>query len=248
MRAEIFKTIIPQYNDDFDYDDSDTVLLHFESFLTYYEVCPASTQLDYVSKLQEISFVAARNPSKPETRYFCNPEQVYFSNEKLTAYFANASEVFILDQDFYIDFINGNKKEKFHNFLAHLGVSSIPKVKEVQLEVTTESKEQFALEGYEVAQTYIRNQSITDKILEGLEDATKAITPELSVIIWDYLLHHVQGRTISNANTFFSGTFRFVPKWNQYSKSEKFDSTLASILKNDKWLFDKEGNSEVAAQ
>lgn len=248
LRAEIFKTIIPQYNDDFDYDDFDTVLLHFESFLTYYEVCPASTQLDYVSKLQEIAFVAARNPSKPKTRFFCNSEQVYFNNEKLTAYFANASEVYLLDEDFYIDFINGNKKDKFYNFLAHLGVSSIPKVKEVQLEVTTETKEQFALEGYEVAQTYIRNQSITDKVLEGLEDATKAVTPELSVIIWDYLLHHVQGRTISNAASLFSGSYRYVPKWRQYGATEKFDSTLASILKNDKWLFGKEGNKVSAEQ
>ncbi|MCG7856693.1 AAA domain-containing protein [Flavihumibacter sediminis] len=248
LRAEIFKTIIPQYNERFDYEDSDMVLLHFESFLTYFEVCPASTQLDYVSKLREISFVAARNPSKPETRFFCHPEQVYFSNEKLNTYFAKASEVYLVDEDFYIEFINGNKKDKFFNFLTHLGVSSSPKFKDIQLEVTTETKEQFALDGYEVSQTYIRNQSITDRMLEGLEEATKAITPELSVIIWDYLLHYVHGMSISNAKSFFSGTFRYVPKWNQYSREEKFDSTLASILKNDKWLYDKDGNKASANQ
>jgi hypothetical protein len=242
IRAEIFKTIIPQYNDNFDYNDIDSLLKHFESFLTYYEICPASTQVEYVNKLQEISFIAARNSRNPQTHFFCNPAEVYFNNEKLRLYFANSPEAYFLDEDFYSDFINGNKKDKFISFLTNLGLSSIPKIKNIDLEVTTENKEKFDLERYEVAQTYFRNQSISDKTLDGLENAVKSISPELSVIIWDYLLCHVQGRTISNVSSFFSGTFRYVPKWNSYSKSESFDSTLTAILKNDKWLFDKKGN------
>ncbi|GAB3910637.1 DEAD/DEAH box helicase [Mucilaginibacter boryungensis] len=248
LRAEIFKTIIPLYDDDFDYDDEDKILQHFESFITYYEICPASTQLDYIKKLQETTFIAARNPADPGTRYFCRPEDAYFNDLKLSSYFANTSEVYLLDDDFYIDYINSNKKDKFYSFLRGLGVSDVPKVKAIKLDVTTETKEQFALEGHEVAQTYVRNQVITDKTLEGLEDAVKHITPELSVIIWNYLLIHVQGRSISNANSFFCGVFQFVPKWSSYSKNEKFDSTLVSILKNDKWLFDKDLNLVSAAQ
>lgn len=248
LKAEIFKTILPQYNGEFDYKDSNTILLHIESFLTYYETCPASMQSDYVTKLQQIKFIAARNPKEPTSRWFCVPTKVYFRNPKLNRYFSHAKDVYILDEDFYAEFINDNKKEKFYTFLAKLGVSSIPKVKEVQLELTTENKEQFALEGYEVAQTYIRNQTITDKKLEGLEDALKGITPEMSLVIWDYLLLHVQGRTLPNAISFFSGTFRYIPKWNSYSKVVEFDSTLNCILKNDKWLFDKEGNLVSAAQ
>jgi len=242
LRAEIFKTIIPQYNDEFDYHDLDTLLMHFESFLEYYDVCPASSQLDYISKLQEIYFIASINPNEPDLRFFYNPEEVYFRDEKLFLYFENVSEVFILDEDFYIDYINGNKKEKFYEFLKHLGISSIPKVREVQYEISNESKEQFDLDRYEISQTYTHNQAITDKILEGLEDTIKAITPQLSVVIWDYLLYYVEGKTISKAELFFSGYFRYTPKWKQNTVTVRFDSTLLSILKNDEWLYDKQGN------
>jgi hypothetical protein len=247
LRAEIFKTIIPQYNEDFDYDD-DTIFLHFESFLNYYEVCPESSKLDFISRLQDISFLASRNPSNSEMIFFCKPEQIYFSNEKLISYFANSSDVYLLDEDFYIDFINGDKKDKFYDFLIQLGVLSIPKVKEIGLKVTNQNKRNFSLDGYVVAHEFIHKQSITDKIMEGLEDVIRVITPKLSVIIWDYLLIYISNKKIASTTSFFSGNFRFVPIKNQYSTIIKFDSTLASILKKDKWLFDKKGNKVSADQ
>jgi hypothetical protein len=47
LKAEIFKTIIPQYERNFDYNDIDLSLSNFDSFFTYYENCPLSFQTEY---------------------------------------------------------------------------------------------------------------------------------------------------------------------------------------------------------
>src|SRR5690606_5204685 len=111
-----------------------------------------------------------------------------------------------------------------------------------------ENKERFGLEEIEVSQTYVSNQTITDTILEGIEEAVSNINPELSALIWEYMLFHVHGKSSYSIESSIMGNFRYVPKWNQYPKSQKFESTLSSILKNDKWLYDKEGNLKSASE
>ncbi|WP_158624874.1 DEAD/DEAH box helicase [Gynurincola endophyticus] len=248
LRAEIFKTIIPQYKNGFNYDDKDKILAHFDSFLSYYDACPASLQSDYLDKLQETCFIASRKASDPDTIYFCFPESVYIPSEKLNKYFANAKEVYILDEDYYLDFIHSPRKSSFYSFLSALGCSNQPRLIDRELESNYENKERFGLEEIEVSQTYVSNQTITDTILEGIEEAVSNINPELSALIWEYMLFHVHGKSSYSLESSIMGNFRYVPKWNQYPKSQKFESTLSSILKNDKWLYDTEGNLKSASE
>ncbi|RZK12776.1 MAG: DNA helicase [Flavobacterium sp.] len=247
LKAEVFKTIIPQYKSGFDYDDNEALLSHFDSFLSYYELCPASSHLEFINKLRELDFVAARNRKQPDVLWLCQPEEVYFRNSKLESYFASSDDICFLDEEFYADFCMAARKESFYNFLTSLGVASTPRIKSLQLDVTTETKEQFALESIEVSQTY-RSQSITDKVMEGLDCAVRAITPDISIQIWDYLLSYVQGKSSASLDAIFYGIFRYVPKWNSYQKSEYFNSTLCSILKNDRWLYNNDGNLAKAEE
>ncbi len=106
----------------FNYDDRRTLLLHFESFQSYYDVCPASALSEYVSRLQETAFIAARNPARPGERFFCKPAEVYFSTQNLDVYFVHTPGVYILDENFYTDFIQESRKEKFYHFLAGLAL------------------------------------------------------------------------------------------------------------------------------
>ncbi|MFZ6024536.1 MAG: DEAD/DEAH box helicase [Bacteroidota bacterium] len=248
LKAEIFKTIIPQYEGDFDYNDNDLNLRHFDSFLSYYENCPLSFQGEYIDHLRKITFIATTNNSKPETRFFASPQEIYFNDEKLAEYFSHCPDVYLLEDDYYVDYLTSNKKDKFISFLQALGVSSKPKLLDVQPEVTTEAKEQFALDHYEISLSYPRSQYIYDKQLQGLEEAVNNVSINLSVIIWDYLLYHFQGRSIANANAQFLGTFRFIAKGYSSSRSASFESTFASILKNDCWLFDNAGIAKPTSE
>lgn len=242
LRAEIFKTIIPQYKEGFNYNDKDKILVHFDSFLSYYDACPASLQSDYLDKLQGTCFIATRKASNPDTIYFCFPEDVYIPSDKLNAYFEHAKEVHILDEDYYLDFIHSPRKSSFYSFLSALCCSSTPRLLDKEFSPTYENKERFGLEDIEVSQTYVSNQIITDIILDGLEEAVSNINPQLSELIWEYMLFHVHGKSSYTLESSVMGTFRYVPKWNQYQKSQKFESTLSSILKKHKWLYDNEGN------
>lgn len=248
LRAEIFKSIIPQYKDGFNYDDTDKILTHFDSFLSYYDACPASLQSDYLDKLRETCFIATRRGNDQDTVYFCLPEDVYLPSEKLNVFFANVEDVHILDEDYYLDFIHSSRKSSFYSFLSALGCSSMPRLLDKVVDASYENKEMFGLEEIEVSHTYTSSQVITDIILDGLEEVIAAINPKLSGLIWEYVLLHVHGKSSYSLESSIMGSFRYVPKWNQYPKTQKFESTLSSILRNDKWLYDKEGNLKSARE
>lgn len=248
LKAEIFNTIIPQYKDDFDYDDDDLILQHFDSFLSYYETCPISSQKEYLDQLKAIPFIVTRNAERPDTRFFCRAESVNLKEEKLLQYFVHCPDAYLLDEDFYIDYFSSSKNDNFTNFLQALGITSKPKISKIKHPNTTEIKKQFALNHYEISLKHVSKQYIYDWQLKGLEQAVKNISLPVSVFLWDYLLYHFQGKSIKDANDDFSGTFKFIAKNNSYSREVAFESTFASILKNDCWLFNKQGIAEPASE
>ncbi|MDV3492469.1 hypothetical protein BAS06_06875 [Elizabethkingia miricola] len=240
IKAEIFNDIIPQYHETFDYDDSVKILQHFETFLNYYESCSAIHQIELVSKLKEVSLIACHNPQEPDTRFFAKPEEIYFNDEKLVKYHSNTFEVYFIDNDFYIEYLSGAKAEITKKLFSELGVSLYPRIKNKELEPDVETKEMFGLDNILISYKYHEHQKITDKELEGLDQAVSNITPELSVIIWDYLLHFAKGQTVALLEGKFSGRFTYYPRSGSYENSMSFISTTSSILQNDKWLLNKD--------
>lgn len=251
LRAEIFNAIIPQYKDDFNYDDKNKILAHFNSFLSYYEDCPVSLQEDYLNKLRDIRFIAARKKSDPNTIYFCSPESVYLPSEKLIKYFTHTKEVYFLDEDYYKDFIHSSRKDTFYSFLSDLGCSSRPRLLERELEPNYVNKKRFGLEKIEVSPTNSYRQKISDILLEGIEEAISNINLELSVLIWEYMLSHVlsvYGKHSYLTASKIMGNFKYIPKRHQKPQYHKFESTLVHTLKNKKWLYDKEGVLKSASE
>jgi len=241
LRTEILRNIIPQYYANFDYNDKRKLLLHLESFLTYYGTCSVSMLGEFVKKLKEVPFLASLNPTEPGMRYFCEPELVYFGTDKLVSYFGASKNAHLLDEQFYADFFKGKRKELFEFFLRELGVCTIPKVQQVERAPTLETQIRFSIGNLDVSQKFFKKQTVTDKVMDGLDDAIANITPERSVIIWDFLLLHLQGKNTIGAETLFSGTFHFLAKRQVLQKVERFDSTLTQALKTKKWLYNKDG-------
>lgn len=240
VKAEIFNDIIPQYISNFDYDDTAKILQHFETFLNYYENCSTSQQIDLIAKLKDIQFLVTFNPQNSETYFFCNPEQVYLKDKKIETYFECAKDIYFLDEDFYIEYLSDSRKTVTNNFLKELGVSSIPKLLKEELDTNADTKEVFGLDSILISHKYNDEQTLIDRKLEGLPEVIAQITPEKSIIIWDYLLGYVKGLTHSLIKEKFNGTFKYVPRNSSYFTNVRFESTLDSILKNDKWLLNKD--------
>lgn len=242
IRAEIFNDIIPQYNNGLDYDNEEVVLQHFETLLNYYENCPAAQQVALIAKLNEIQFIACRNPFKPDTLFFAYPSEVYFNESDLKTYFANSEDAYFLDEDFYAEFVTDSKKSITKQFFRELGLKSIPRIIEEESNGDYITKAKFGLDDISISIKYKDYQKVTDKNLDGLEVAVQNITPEISLLIWNYLLHYANGLTPILFLNKVSGKFFYYARNAAYSTSMRFDSTMVSILKNDSWLMDKEGN------
>ena len=247
LKAEIFNTIIPLFSSDFDYNNSDKVLEYFESFLNYYDSCAATPQADFIKSLKNVHFIAARNRQSPDKQWFAIPSQVYFNSENLNSYFSNSEETYFLDDDFYVEYIDGKKREVFLNFLTSLGIASIPRVVSTSVQANIENKEAFGLDNFEISQKYYQ-QTIIDKQLDGLSTAVQNIELETSIIIWEFLLVIVQGRSVSTLKNFFSGTFTFYPKYNTTNRQVYFDSTLESTLLYGEWLFNKDKVRKISTE
>lgn len=241
LRAEIFITIIPQYKSGFNYSDKEKILTHLDAFLSYYEVCPTSGQDEYLKMLKGISFIATRKASEPNKRFFCTPSSVYIRNDKLNKYFSSAKEIHFLDEDYYKDYIRGERKSTFFKFLSSLGCGYSPRLLSRKVNVNHENKKMFNLLHLEVSQKYYSHQTITDKILDGIEEAVSNITPEISGLIWKYILFHIHGKSLYDIESNIMGCFLYYPKRGQYEIEQRFESKLSSLLKNAKWLYDKGG-------
>ncbi|UUF12588.1 MULTISPECIES: DEAD/DEAH box helicase [Flavobacterium] len=248
VKAEIFNDIIPQYESTFDYSDTALILQHFETFLNYYEDCPASYQTELITKLKEISFVACHNPQKKETRFFGNSEGLYFNEEDLVKYHCHSSEIYFLDDDFYSEYLSGHKADVTRKLFAELGICSYPRLISIELDPDTANKEMFGLDNILISYKYNDYQKITDKELESLSEAVNNITPEVSVILWNYLLHFAKGQTVSLLKAKFSGKFSYYPRNGSSQNITNFTSTAASILQNDKWLLNKDEEFVCASQ
>lgn len=242
IRAEIFNNILPNYEEELKTEDNEYLLNDFNTLLSYYIECPVSQVNEFLEKVNNKSIIAAKNNIEPKTIYFCLPNQVYIPNETLNTYFANKEDVYFLDEDFYSEIINSSKKHHFYDFLEDLGCKNEPRLLDILLPNDFEHKERFGLNTIQISNTYWYRQELKDKILDGLEEAILNIDKELSEILWNYLMDIVENQSSVFISMTFSGTFRYVPKYSQKASIRRISSTLTSILKNEKWLYDKDDN------
>ena len=247
LRAEIFNSIIPMYESDFNYNDEDLLLKHFDAFYTFYTNSNLANGQALIGQLQNIQFLATENKGEPNIRFIARPSQVYLATENLKEYFYDDNSVYLLDEAFYDDYLEGSKKESFFAFLNALGVANKPRIVNTLVDASIEKKREFGIQNIEISLTYT-NQTITDKTLEGFLSIKEHITLEKSVLLWNFLLEHFLGKSISSAKSSFLGTFKFFPKGYSSYRILNFDSTFLTSLKNEKWLYNSEGVLSTSAE
>lgn len=249
LKSEIFKSILPLYQENFDYGDTETIKEHFSSFLTYYENASSAAQSEFIRHLTPIDFIATKKVDDPDNIWFCKGVEVYFNDARIHDYFSDFGDVHFLDEDFYVEFIHGEQRTVFFSFLTALGVVSVPRLMDIPEKVTSEVKERFGLEHFEISNKYYYDQTIIDKDLHGLDHLVANITLQNSEILWNYLLFYCQGRSITSVYQAFKGIFTYYPKGHSYKSGvARFISSVAATLHYDAWLFDKEGNAKVPSE
>lgn len=246
LKTSIFKEIIPFYaenNNNNVLNNKKQLLSHLEAFLAYYQNCPVLSQKPFLEALREIAFVVAVTPKKNSEKYLLKPKQVYLKNEKLLAYFADANDVFLLDEAFYKSFIQSDKKTIFYQFLTDVGLSAVPKINEISLTINTENKTLFGLKDIEISNKYVENQKLIDKTLDGLTAyLNQSISLEKSLLLWEFLLSHLQQNPY-----ILNGIFEFVPRRAQFAQLKYFDSSIILTLRNEKWLYQQNGSLQPAS-
>lgn len=238
---EIIKDILPQYDDNFDYGNDELLTQHLESFLTYYRQCPASEQAGFLDRLKGIRFVATKTPADPDRRWFCKPGSCYFNTPEIRSYFDGHKSVYLMDEQYYEARWETNKVGELKEMFARLGVHTRPRLLAVKIPYDGNSISKFQLGGFEFSKTYPSNNIIKDRILEGLAEALETISFKTSVLIWRYLLEHLQFGHWSGAQSAFGGTFEYLPKYAQYHYESSIPSSLIQLLSGSKWLYTVDG-------
>lgn len=241
LKAEIFKTIIPLYSTDTILDNPDLMVQHIEIFLSYFLTCSASEQIELIAAVKENVTIASFSQIDSDNIFFNSPQDVYFNNEELKFFFDSSDEIYFLDDEFYVAILGSNKKEEFINFLTVLGVNNFPKIEEIIIETTIDDKTIFGLNKYDISQKYFDDQTILDKKLDDLENIIENLSLEKSILLWKYLLNNIENLSTQKVYKLFSGNFKYFPKYSQSYSIASFESSLSKLLKNTKWIFDKNG-------
>lgn len=241
-KAEVYNDIIPSYKKSFDYEDTNKIYQHFNTLLKYYGSCSSSEQEELIKNLKKINFIASEFASDNELTKFTDSENLYFFDEKLKIYFENTKDIYFLDEDFYAEYLQSDKKDLTIQFFNDLGVTSIPKLSDFILPHTSVNKEIFGLDDILISHKYSSNTILKDKFLDGLNEVLEDISAEKSILLWEYLLSHSQGQTPNLFAQKLQGNFHYYPRGYSFAENKKFESSVSSALKQEAWLLDKENN------
>jgi hypothetical protein len=172
-------------------------------------------------------FVYAVNNSSEENAYK-KPGEIYFRTQDLEIYFRNNSDAWFLDEEGKDEWLN-------------LGVEDKPR--RIPFDPNFSWEEQKPLIG---TQGHTRTISTIDYLFDGL-DCFLNTSSELNdqghstnraLILWNFLLEHLDRSSTYSRDTFFQGTYKWFYR-NEHS--QKFEARWVKALKRYAWLPSRKG-------
>lgn len=249
IKAEIYNTILPQYvNENIDFDDYDTLKYHLLIFLDYYDTCSAQESETFEEKLRSTYFLASKSFQDPERKIcFCRPKDIYLYSEELYLFFQVASETYYLDYSFYEEILTDSQMSNlFERFIRSLGVKIKPRILEKKLRITDEVEALFGFYDVPLSRTYVNQNIIIDKFIDGFPNLIENINHSQSILIWNVLRGLLNGLSYEESENKFGAIFEYVPlhsKNRQTTFVSNINSSLLKTFQTSTWLFDK--NNQV---
>jgi len=230
--AEINEFILPKYGEDeLDIKD-DKYFEDIEKILLAFSKKKSSEKREaLINDLMELPIIDAVNPVTDEN-YLMSPAQVYLNTDDLRHYFDGYDSAYFINKDLYKKF----GQEVFEEFALECGCNNTPKRIEINGDLSWEERSNICSNaGY----SYHRTIYIKDFDIDGLENFFQNISAKISVLFMNFLLQSISNLPQYAQKRFFLGDYCWTPRSNQHH--EYFDSKFKKILREEKWLFDKNG-------
>lgn len=235
--AEVIEFVLPQYEqiyNDHQPSEEDNYE-HVKKILQAMETDSENKRKDLIERLKGTPFLLSYNPAT-EKHWYKKPAEIYFSeayieNVDLETYFEGYSEAFFLS----LNYKGLDSKERMYQLFSSVGVESKPR--RTKFEPLLSWEEKRTLWG-ESGCTY--DMEYIDYDIEGLEHFLKNNTEvRKPVILWNYLLKHLEELERWSLESFFKGEYRW---FYRSEKSAHFDAKFLKTLRQNSWLPDKQGN------
>lgn len=225
LKDEIYNHILPLY----DTDEGIDTLPHFEMFFKYW--IQEGRPEDFINLIRDKSFILYKT-NHEETRFRGKANNIYYPTSNLKNYFKTKPETKFVDLEDYHTFITYEEQQTLREFLKKLGVSSIPRIFEEEINDSSIKKK---LNLRQSTYGYDDRNTTTDKIIDGCKEIIKNIDNEKSLLLWRYL-----GK-LSNSE-YSKGRHKYFSYSQQY---QSFETTTFTLLKSEKWLLSN--NNEFVA-
>lgn len=235
LRDEIYNIILPQYKNNIALDTES----HFKKFFQYYRESSQSEAKSFLSIIREYSFIWHQSKSS-KNQYLGKAGDLYFPFEDLPSWFHPKPDTKFVTFDKYLKLVGETKKEELLNFFTDLGIRGVPRIV---------SRELSRQEAYEIQSNWppsTRGQYWTEKCIDGCKELIETIVNkknlELSSFVWSQLLKFVEyGYLKDNYGARDSVLYGRYQYFRYSSRSQRFDSTEAKWLRNQRWLANKAG-------
>lgn len=153
----------------------------------------------------------------------------------------NVPDVHILDKPFYLDGVGESRREKCEAFLSRFEFHKYLNVSEHYVAHWRDLLGREGLgqnEKYEIERSFLNDNPTVfyDYDIHTFTERcdNRKVTPEYSVFVWTSLLYHIR----KHGNRIFGGRCEY---FYHSSKKALFVSSLLISIRNNKWLYNKQG-------
>ena len=192
---------------------------------------------EYFKRLADCYIIPARYPDG-SGHFYCKPNEAYFANDLLSAYFSNSEAAFFVDTEKSAQILGTEQVPDIESFLSALGVASSPRIIDTKLGwYEAHEREDLPKD----KSTYMPKW--VEPRIDGLDEALSSILEtrdkEKSLAIWKVL-----EAKAGSLDRLFEGTYTYF----YYQEREKhFESSSAIALRKNPWLFSSKGEIKSPA-
>lgn len=236
LKDEINNIIIPKYNANISpqVDESEN-FNDLKTIVNYFQKCPNDEVETLIEKLKDLEFLLCID----DRFHYYSPQEIYYPSDELKMYFESKSDTkFINYEAYYTSLENEQERQAFDVLLTKLGVSSLPRIKKVNLSW----QERTALNLQNGSGTY--SSDTHQFIIDGCSEILENINKEKSLLLWKVLSklqHKVDSywndeayylnNELQGINKYFYRTWHF----------ESFESKTLTDLRTKEWLLNTDG-------
>lgn len=233
LKDKIYNIVLPQYKKGEQIEINETYK-HFELIFKFY--CKSfmdDEDENFIGMIKDYEFLAYYSEEDPRP-FRGAASTMYFPDSRLKEYFESKPDTRFIAIDKYKELVSASKEKQLRSFLKELGVKD-------EIAIVTVSVDGYLSNRKDLPHPRT-NYPITwkENVIEGCREIVEHIAAkkdkDKSVLLWNCLLSIIE--TTAPLSECLSGTCRY---YYYKDREESFTSSDEILLKNEAWLFNREG-------